>query len=277
MKKYLILALALLMVLSLFACQKTENKPDAEAQPTANDPQPTPEPTEAPTPEPTEAPTPEPEPEPAVVEWPDSIVDEWVLTKLEYSGITMNAADFGMSGTFEFTADGKIIATMGGESVESSYTVSGNTVQMISGDQSVDGEYDPETDSIAFAEEGGKLVLERKSNVPETPESEPAADIPATEADVLGDWTTTKARMGTTDIPLEVLGMSMTFTFNEDGTVAVVTNGESTAEPARWKITDGKVAIGTEDEVLYEMTYDGTYLKILEPNSGVQILFEKQN
>lgn len=262
MKKYLILALALVMVLSLFACQKTENTPDAEAQPTANEPAKDPEPT--------------PEPTPETVEWPDSIVDEWVLTKFEYNGTTLNAADFGMNGTFTFTADGKVIAKMGDESAESTYTVSGNTVTMINDDQTITGEYDPETDSIAFSEDGGKLILERKSNVPETPESEPAADIPATEADVIGTWNATKAKMGQMELPLEMLEITMSFIFNADGTVTVVSNGKST-DPTVWTITDGKVTIGSSSEVEYEMTYDGTYLKLLEPNSGVEILFEKQN
>ncbi len=274
MKKYLILALALLMVLSLFACQKTENTPDAEAQPAANEPANNPEPEPEPEPEP--QPEPEPEPEPAAVEWPDSIVDVWVMTKFEYNGMTMNAADFGMNGTFEFTADGKVIAKMGDESAESTYTVSGNTVTMINDDQSITGEYNSETDSIAFEEDGGKIIFERKSNVPETPESEPAEDIPATEADVIGTWAATKAQMGTTILPLDMLGITMTFVFNSDGTVTVETNGEST-EPTVWTITDGKVTIGSSSEVEYEMTYDGTYLKLLEPNSGVEILFEKQN
>ena len=60
MKKLLVIMLALVMVLSLVACGKTEEKP-APAEET------TPEPVSENTPEPVEEPTPEPEPEPVVL------------------------------------------------------------------------------------------------------------------------------------------------------------------------------------------------------------------
>ena len=98
MKRYLILVLALVMTLSAFACTQKETAQNNDAQQT--EPMPEAEATAEPEPEATAEPEPEataePEPMPAATEWPESIVDIWVLTKAEYSGITMNMANLGM-------------------------------------------------------------------------------------------------------------------------------------------------------------------------------------
>ena len=201
------------------------------------------------------------------------------MTKIEYNGVMLNAADFGMDSTFTFEADGKVTLTMFGESNDATYTVSDNTVTIVAEGQSTEGVYDPETDAIAFVEEedgqSGKLILERKSNVGE---AEPVVreTVAATEADVIGTWVSAKAAMGGTEIPIEMLGVSMTMILREDGTV-ILTALEESVEGATWSIENGKVVLRAEDKVLYEIEFDGTNLLIAEKESGVTLIFEKQN
>ncbi len=118
-------------------------------------------------------PEPEPEPEPAVVEWPDSIQDEWVVLKFEANGVAFSAADIGMDGAiYSFTDDGKVVLTKNDQSASVDYTVSGNAVSMMNGEMTILGEYDPETDMIAFTQNGETVTLVRKSK---EPAPEPAA------------------------------------------------------------------------------------------------------
>ncbi len=263
MKRILLIALALVLALSLIACGSKEEP--AAAAPAAEAPAEEKEPVV------TEAPTEEPKPQ-----WPETIVDVWVLSIVEMEGVTLNASDVGLSGTMDFRADGTVAIAMLGEEDQETYTVSGNNVTISDGTTDNLGVYDPESDRITFEMDGGKLVIVRGSSVPETaPASAPAEAVAATEADVIGTWNLSEARVSGISLPVSALGeISMSFIFNADGTATLISNGQNT-DGLSWEIQDGKVVLSRAGTVLYEIAFDGTMLLLDEPNSGTTLCFSK--
>ena len=263
MKKYLALILVLVLALSMFACKSNKEPEAAPEQPAAEA---TAEPTEAPTPEPTEVPAPE---------WPDTIVDEWVMTLMQEGEFSMNPLNFGMEGRFTFAADGSVLITMTDEEdINGTYAVDGNNVTIHTEDSDITGTYDPEKDAITIAEGSTTLVIERRSNVPEPEKTEAAELVDLTAAEAVGNWELTGVRMGDSVIPASMLGTSMAFVFNADGTGYAISEGQS-LDGLSWTIEDGKLALGGMDETLYTMAYDGTALLLEEPDSGMVLVFER--
>ena len=267
MKRYLILVLALVLAVSMIACKSNSEK-ETEA-PVVND---------APEQEPT-APEQEPTQEPAPV-WPQTITDEWVMTRLEEGGMSFNPADFGMEGSFTFDGDGNVVIKMSGEDdISTTYTVNGDTVTIKEDTGEITGTYDPETDTITFDEDNVRIVIARKGSVPEPVEtSEPSteAQTSITEDVAVGTWSLTKARVGTTEVPVSMIGMEMAFVFEEGGKASMISDGQTT-DGAEWSIRDGEIVLGAGGTELYTLTYDGTALTLHESNSGADLIFEKQN
>lgn len=173
MKRFWIILTAALLLLAAIGCSSSavaNSYPDGEqTSATAGEPAPAGTTNTEAEPEPETA----PDPEPDAVEWPDSLLDRWVISVVKGNGYSFSADEVDMGGgVYEFTADGKVVLTMDGQSAAIEYTVSGNTVTMINGEMSVTGEYDPGTDSIAFTESGETVVFVRESNASA---SEPAA------------------------------------------------------------------------------------------------------
>ena len=282
MKRYLILVLALVMTLSAFACTQKETAQNNDAQQT--EPMPEAEATAEPEPEATAEPEPEvtaePEPMPVATEWPESIVDIWVLTKAEYSGITMNMANLGMNGTLTFDANGKVTAEMNGETSSVDYTVSGMTVTFTEDGQTFEGVYDPVIDAIVIEQEengqSGKLYLERQSTVEARPAVVEREIVDVTAEDAVGTWELTQAKKSGIEIPVSMIGITMTLTLNADGTASVLSS-EETADAFQWTVRDGKVVLSALGRKIYEIAFDGVNLLIEESNTGVTLIFEKQN
>jgi hypothetical protein len=93
-------------------------------------------------------------------------------------------------------------------------------------------------------------------------------------ASIEGTWKLTKANVSGIEVSAEQMGQSMSFTFNGDGSATMTANGETTPGIS-WKMSGSTVTLGVGDRDLYELTYDGSTLTLVEPNSGVTLVFER--
>ena len=141
MKKGLILALALLLMLATVGCARITSllrcfpwasdifsgpvSDVAETETTAPEPaeEPAPEPVEEPTSEPAEEPTPEPTEAPKAEA---VLLGSWTLKTMEGDGQTYEAAALGMEVTFVFLENGTVDVTAYGETENEPYTFDGN-------------------------------------------------------------------------------------------------------------------------------------------------------
>lgn len=272
MKRYAVLFLTLVLAFAMTACAKpTEASPEAEKPAAAETPAEEKKPEPAVTEAPTEAPTEEPKPV-----WPETLIDLWILTDVEITGVQMRASDVGMDGSFDFRADGTVALMMGGEEQREPYEVSGNSITVFDVTGEIPGRYDPDTDSITFEQDDIKMMFVRKSGFAEAPTPEPVRTVAVSETEALGTWTFTECRKGSTLIPADMLGedISMSFTFNENGTASMKRNGVM-QEGMRWTVRDGKIAVSLLGVELYELAFDGTMLFFDEPNSGFAFCFSK--
>lgn len=254
MKRYLTLALAVIMMLSLLACGGKTEEPAAEP---------------AVVEQPTEAPTEEPAPE------AKGIVDTWTLTSMVGEGVTMDAAAFGLTMTFTFNEDGTVVVVAYGEEENDTYTFADNTLVIVSEGTEIPGTYDPETDTIVLEQDGVKLSLARGGE-PEVKETATAAPAVKGDVETVGTWTLTKALVSGVEVTAETMGQSMEFTFNADGSASMVYNGEGT-DGLNWAEADGIVKLTAYGTDLYDFRYNDVTLVLHESQSGVDMIFEKLN
>ena len=252
MKKFLILALALVLALSMFACGNKEPEPVAE---------------------PTAEPTEEPKQEAA-------LIGSWTLSTMESEGMSFHAADLGASMTFEFGEDGNVVITAYGETSTDPYTFTDNAIVISEPTGDVNGVYDPETDTIRFEQEGVTLTLVRAGSEPEAEATEATAapEVPTdvNAEDLAGEWNLTKAKAMGMELPTSSLGVDMVFVFNADGS-ASMTSGEEKYDGLDWTFSDGIVKLSAYGTDLYDFTFDGSTLTLHEDDNDVDLIFEKQN
>lgn len=240
MKRLWILALAMLLAFTMFACGK-------KAEPAA----PTAEPTEAPAAE-TEKPF-----------GPETLIGLWKVKTVEANGVTMNAAEVGIEIFFDFLEDGKNVHSwVRSASMTDDYTMAYDIdgFDIIFHDRAGDehGSYDPETDRIAFSQQGTTMYIERTDEEPQK------------ESDILGKWTLKTLEGEGMSFEAAALGMEMTFEFREDGTVAITSEDESDTEP--YTFTDNAIVI-TEASGDVQGAYDPEADTILFEQDGVKMLF----
>ena len=113
---------------------------------------------------------------------------------------------------------------------------------------------------------------EEPTEEPSEPTEEPAIEGDAEE--IVGTWTLTKAVVSGVEVTAEQMGTDMIFVFNADGS-ASLTSGESTQDGLSWAYENGVVKLTAYGIDLYDFTFDGTTLTLTEPNSGVDLIFER--
>lgn len=290
MKKILAIALCALMTLSVLACTASPAAPAADApqkeataapveQPTE---EPTPEPIEEPTPEPTEEPTPEPTQKP--LEAAD-LYGIWSLDRIDYGGSILAPSDLGMEMYLEFREDGsmrELQASYGSvEETFDTYAVGDNAILIGTGDDSGELVYDAENHTVALElEEDGKQIRMIFAYTPDAVLPEVTSEGVIAKEDLVGTWNTVGATLGELTLTAEQLGDSgvLTLIFREDGMVQVGSK-QSEGGAVPYRITETAIEMYDGETVLYEAIYnaeDGT-LRLLEPNSGVTFIFEKEN
>ena len=238
--------------------------------------EPTPEPTEEPTPEPTEEPTPEPTEEPKKEA---GIVGKWQMNAMESADQSFDAATlaaFGIEIIFDFREDGTVDITAYGDTVSNTYTFADNVVVVTEESGDTKGVYDPETATIVFEQDGVKLTFVRMDAAAavEATQAPENTSVGLTAENVVGTWSLTKAKAQGVELPASLLGLEMAFRFNEDGTAAMIYDGDTT-EGLNWKLENGVVRLSAYGTDLYDFTFDGTALTIHEESSDTDLIFEK--
>lgn len=299
MKRFLILALALVLVLSMFGCGFLRKKAEEVLEPALTDvfgekeeptAEPEPEPTAEPEPEPTAEPEPEPtaepepEPEPVSEEFgPKNLIGMWTLTTAHVEGMTLKAADLGVEAYFHFLEDGKNVRCWSRSSdmtdeYTMAYEVSGYEITLHDRVSDEYATYDPETDMIKLESDGVEMYLERTpdAKIPDGDEPVAAAtEAPAVQStdELTGTWVMTKGISGGMTIPADSLGLDIAFRFDADGKAAMIYNGETT-EGLSWVRNGDIVKLSVYGTELYDFTFDGNTLTVEE--SGVTMVFEKK-
>lgn len=252
---------------------KTEANPTEAPTPEPTE-EPTPEPTEEPTPEPTEEPTPEPTQQAAFSA--DTLVDTWVMTTVSGMGLTFTAAEMELDGiAFVFYADGTADFVADGEAVPGTYAISDYRIifNETEGDR-VTVTYDPEKDCLTMEDEDGFVFLFERESAAGADPAPTAAPVSGDAADIPGTWNLTQAVVEGMTIPVSVLGYEMAFILNADGTAAMLYDGETT-EGLNWALNGSTVSLSAYGMSLYDFEYTGTSLILHEPESGVDMVFEK--
>lgn len=205
------------------------------------------------------------------------IIGSWTLKTMEGEGMSFNAADLGMEMIFEFREDGTVAIASEGETRTETYTFADNAIVItdVSGD--VQGAYDPAADTLAFEQDGVKLVFVRTGS--EAAAVEPAQTtetkaVEITAEEAVGTWTLTKAIVTGMEVPASAMGTEMTFVFDANGTGLMIYNG-STTEGLSWTVAEGKLKLSAGTMELYDFVYDGTALILHETTTGTDMVFEK--
>ena len=268
MKRYCILALALILALSLFACG-TKTGPTSAAEPAA--PTEAPAPTEAASepaapeePAETEAPAPK-DLEPADVAgvWKCGSEGKKLYARLTFTdGVDLLHYYAEANGTrYEGTVPFTIV---NGKEIGFSYDNSDVTAQ-----------YDPEADTIELPGIffNAPMTFRR---VPEEELSEKEKPIVLTEEaiELAGTWRLVSLGVSGSFVAPEDIGQEITLVLYGDGSAEIITG--SNREHYRWVYSDGAFTLSAGNAV-YDVTVEDGRLKLFEPQSGVDFFFEKEN
>lgn len=272
MKRYCIVALALILALSLFACGG-KPEPEAAAEPAAQteaasepneEPETETEPEAPAGPVETEAPVPK-DLEPADIAgvWKFGSEGNKLFARLTFTdGVDLlhyyakaNGTKF--EGTVPFAiADGSGI----GFSCEGSDAIA---------------QYDPETDTIKCPGVffNAPMTFRR---VPEEELSEEEKPIVLTEeaSQFVGTWQLVSLGTSGNVIAAEDIGQDIALVLYGDGSAEMITG--SSREYYRWTFADGAVTL-YGNTVVYAAAFENGQLKLLEPQNGVVFFFEKKN
>lgn len=210
---------------------------------------------------------------------PKNLIGMWTLTTAHVEGMTLKAADLGVEAYFDFLEDGKNVhcrshSADGSDEYTMAYEVSGYTITLHDRVSDEYATYDPETDRIKLESDGVVMYLERMSD------DEPVA--PATEAPVAGEpetlvgtWVLTKGVAAGIEVSASQLGFDMSFVFNEDGSAAMIYQGETT-DGLNW-VQDGNVVkLSAYSIDLYDFQLKGSTLTLHETTNNVDLIFEKK-
>ena len=91
---------------------------------------------------------------------------------------------------------------------------------------------------------------------------------------VIGTWTLTRARAMGMELSASDIGVDMQLILKANGSATLINNGE-TIDGARWTFDNNTVDLKANGQHLYDLVYDGTTLTLNEPESGTDLIFEK--
>ena len=285
MKRYLILALALLLALLLLACGgKTEPKP--EPDPVANEP--ANEPAEKPADEAAEEPadTPAPTPDPLV----KTLAGLWKATLIDMGNGPEDIAPTGFKVYLEFAEDSQEVTISARWPMPSMvgtcpYTIDEYRIGFQFGDDNkfwmgyseTGMSYDPTEDVILWlCPTGNKLTLNRAPGeqipMPPTPAPTEEPFVLTEEAKpYVGTWVITGMVVEGKTYTAEELNIEMTLELFGDG-VAKFYDAS-----CKWRFEDGAVKLTDNGKAVYDLVDTDGKLLFHESQSGVDMIFEKQN
>lgn len=89
-----------------------------------------------------------------------------------------------------------------------------------------------------------------------------------------GTWNLSKAKADGVTVSAKQLGFEMSFIFNEDGSAAMVYNGDTT-DGLTWRQDGDVVKLGAFGIDLYDFQFDGSTLTLHEDSENVDLIFSK--
>lgn len=184
-------------------------------------------------------------------------IGEWVLTGVEMSGMSMEPSQLGLTMTMELRADGTCTLTNMGTPEEGVWAEvdGGVAVTDAAGDVNT---FAPVEGKLEATQQGMKIIFSRVGDA----------------ASYVGVWVLTGmesqgVQMGVST--MEMFGLTMTMTLNEDGTCVVASSGIE--ESGTWQATALGVAITDPTETL-EFSYVDEMLVIEEQGSTLMLTRE---
>ena len=91
---------------------------------------------------------------------------------------------------------------------------------------------------------------------------------------VIGTWTLTRAKAMGMEFTASDLGIDMQLILKANGSATLINEGE-TIDGAKWSFDNNTVSLKADGQHLYDLVYDGTILTLTEPESGSDLIFEK--
>ncbi len=91
---------------------------------------------------------------------------------------------------------------------------------------------------------------------------------------VIGTWKLTRAKAMGMEFSASELDIDMQFIFKADASATMINDGE-TINGVKWSFDDNVVSLKADGQHLYDLVYDGTTLTLTEPESGTDLIFEK--
>lgn len=91
---------------------------------------------------------------------------------------------------------------------------------------------------------------------------------------VIGTWTLTRAKAQGMELTASDIGVDMQLTLKANASATLINDGE-TIDGAKWSFDNNTVSLKAAGQHLYDLVYDGTTLTLTEPESGTDLIFEK--
>lgn len=201
-----------------------------------------------------------------------SPVGTWYLIGASAQGVTVSPEQLGMEMSITLNEDGTALLTLTGEEDSTgSWTSDGSTVTVDDGADVI--ELSVNEDGTLSGEAGGAIMI----FATEIPEATPAAaplEAVALE-DFNGEWVAFKGVAMGAEVPLESLGLNMTFQI-ADGSVTVLSNGVGGTVPAA---LEGNALVVNASPAISLYLYDDGTMAFTQESSGmsVDIFFAKSN
>ncbi|MGN1019884.1 MAG: leucine-rich repeat protein [Aristaeellaceae bacterium] len=181
----------------------------------------------------------------------EPFLGDWYAQTIEMDGSVYSLSDIGLFMTLTFNEDGTVVVFDGEEEDTTAWSVSDGValVEAMTLTLQPDG-------SLCLADESGNIIFTRDSDAisiaTRVVETQPVGE----EGEpFLGDWYAQTIEMDGSVYSLSDFGLSLTLTFNEDGTV-VVFDGEED-DTAAWSVSDGEAWI------------DGYIMVVLQPDGSL--------
>ena len=93
---------------------------------------------------------------------------------------------------------------------------------------------------------------------------------------IVGTWELSKVKAFGFEVPFEKLGLEIkAITFNSGGECSVL-GQEKTVKGVKWSFDGETVQLRANGKKLYDIQYENGVLKMTEPKTGAELIFEKR-
>lgn len=181
----------------------------------------------------------------------EDVFGTWKIAAMAEDGEEFSVAFLGLKMYLTVNADGTASLVMEDEDTTELFWYQENGVLWL-------GAEDEYSTSVGLDDQGrlclyqddGAMIFTRYDASSPQPTPAPAANFaPITEVDgLLGTWSIQAMAENGEEMDVSSFGLEMYFTLNADGTAVLIMDAEDET-PLEWKLEDGALAVGMEDEI----------------------------